>query len=385
MATEFSRKALMLTSPSRAFGCVQRYIQGPDELRNVFAYGKTYGDNFLFIVDAGIFEMIRTEIDAIEDSCGCRYTYQSFYGECCWDNVDKLVAIVRDSGCNVVVGVGGGKVLDTVKLVADKANVARIIAPTIASNDGPAADWAAVYEPDGVFLNAVPTRRNTELVLVDSAIIARAPARLFAAGIGDALVTWYEAMANERSFTPNNIGRGYLRCRAGLAIARECFDILMEEGVQAYDAVKAGLLTPAVEDVIEANILLSGLGFMNAGCAASHGVHNGISELKNGEKYLHGEKVAFGLIVELILEKAPEETIQDTLRFLHAVDLPVTMEQFEIPCTDENLDIIVNFMVNKSFLIHREPIIVTPQIVRDAIAAANERGHRYLASVGAEA
>ena len=236
-----------------------------------------------------------------------------------------------------------------------------------------------------MFLNAVPTRRNTELVLVDSAIIARAPARLFAAGIGDALVTWYEAMANERSFTPNNIGRGYLRCRAGLAIARECFDILMEEGVQAYDAVKAGLLTPAVEDEIEANILLSGLGYLNAGCAASHGVHNGISELKNGEKYLHGEKVAFGLIVELILEKAPEETIQDTLRFLHAVDLPVTMEQFEIPCTDENLDIIVNFMVNKSFLIHREPIIVTPQIVRDAIAAANERGHRYLASVGAEA
>lgn len=379
MATEYNHKSLILSSPSRAFGCVQRYIQGPGELQNIFAYGKTYGTSFLFIVDRGIFDMIRAQIDAIPDTCGCRYSYHPFYGECCQENMDPLVETIRQSGCDVVVGVGGGKVLDTVKLVADTANVARIIVPTIASNDGPAADWAAVYDKNGVFLSARATKRNTELVLVDSAIIAKAPARLFAAGIGDALVTWYEAMANERSMTPNNIGRGYLRCRAGMAIARECLDILLREGKQAYDAVKSGLLTPAVEDVIEANILLSGLGFMNAGCAASHGVHNGISELRESDPYLHGEKVAFGLLVELILENAPVEEIQQTLAFLHAVELPITMEQFDVACTDENLDIIVNYMMNKSFLIHREPVVVTAEIVRNAILAANALGHRFLA------
>ncbi len=378
MAAEYNHKSLILSSPSRAFGCVQRYIQGPGELQNIFEYGKVYGDHFLFIVDKGIFDMIRAQVDAIPDTCGCRYAYNPFYGECCQENMDPLLDIVRQSECNVVVGVGGGKVLDTVKLVADRANVARIIVPTIASNDGPAADWAAVYDSKGVFLHALPTRRNTELVLVDSAIIAKAPARLFAAGIGDALVTWYEAMANEHSLTPNNIGRGYLRCRAGMAIARECLDILLREGKQAYDAVKSGLLTPAVEDVIEANILLSGLGFMNAGCAASHGVHNGISELRESDPYLHGEKVAFGLIVELILENAPAKEIQETLAFLNAVDLPITMEQFDVVCSDENLDIIVNYMMNKSFLIHREPVVVTAQIVRDAILAANALGHRFL-------
>ena len=322
--------------------------------------------------------MIRAQVDSIEDTCGCSYAYHLFYGECCEENVDMLVAVVKESGCDVVVGVGGGKVLDTVKLVADTADTARIIVPTIASNDGPAADWAAVYNPEGVFLYARATHRSTELVLVDSAIIAKAPARLFAAGIGDALVTWYEAMANERSLTPNNIGRGYLRCRAGMAIARECYDILLREGKQAYDAVKAGRLTPAVEDVIEANILLSGLGFMNAGCAASHSVHNGISELRESDPFLHGEKVAFGLIVQLVLENAPLREIEETMAFLHSVDLPVTMEQFDVACTDEKLDVIVNYMMNKNLLIHREPLVVTPLIVRSAILAANDMGHRFL-------
>jgi len=375
---EHSHKAIMVTSPSRAFGSCQRYIQGPGELSNLFEYGKQYGDRFFIIVDTGIYNMITTKVDAIEDKCGCTYTYYSWYGECCWDNVNALVDVVKATDCNVVVAIGGGKVLDTITLVADLADRARIIVPTLASSDAPAADWAAVYDPDGVFLGAVPTRRNSELVLVDSSIIVGAPARFFAAGIADALATWYEAMANERALTPNNIGRGYLRTLAGMAIARESHDILMREGIAAYEAVKAKLLTPAVENVIEANILLSGLGFMNAGCACAHGIHNGISAVAPGEKYMHGEKVAFGIIGQFVLENASLEEINELMTFLDALDLPVTMEQFEVEPTDENLDVIVDYMMNKSLLIHRENIAVTPEMVRSVILTANVLGHKFL-------
>lgn len=377
---EYSHKSILLTSPSRAFGSVQRYIQGPGELNHVFEYGKKYGDSFLFLVDSGVFDMIRNQVEAIEDRCGCSCVYHSFYGECCRENIDQLVALVKGSGCNIVLGVGGGKVLDTVKLVADAADLPRIIIPTSASSDAPAADWAAVYDTKGVFLGAVATNRNTELVLVDSAIIAKAPARLFASGIADALVTWYEAMANERSLTPNNIGRGYARSLAGMAIARESHDILLRDGIQAYKAVKAKLLTPAVENVIEANILLSGLGFMNAGCACAHGIHNGISalEFECGDEFLHGEKVAFGLVGQLVLENAPREELFEIMAFLDALDLPITMEQFKIDCSEENLDVIVDYMMNKSLLIHREPVAVTPGMVRDIIKAADHFGHQYL-------
>ena len=376
---EYSHKSILLTSPSRAFGSIQRYIQGPGELNSVFEYGKKYGSRFLFLVDSGVFDMIRTQVEAIEDNCGCSAAFHSFYGECCRENVDMLVDLVKGSDCNVVLGVGGGKVLDTVKLVADASDLPRIIIPTSASSDAPAADWAAVYDTKGVFLGAVATNRNTELVLVDSTIISRAPARLFASGIADALVTWYEAMANERSLTPNNIGRGYLRSLAGMAIARESHDILLRDGIPAYEAVKAKLLTPAVENVIEANILLSGLGFMNAGCACAHGVHNGISALENGEEFLHGEKVAFGLICQLILENAPQDELNTVMVFLDALNLPVTLEQLHIACNDENLDVIVDYMMNKSLLIHREPIPVIADMVRNIILAANHFGHQYLA------
>ena len=374
---EYSHKSILLTSPSRAFGSVQRYIQGPGELNNVFEYGRKYGDKFLFLVDSGVYDMIRAQVEAIEDRQGCSAAFHSFYGECCWENVELLADVVRQTDCNVVLGVGGGKILDTVKLVADAVDLPRIIVPTSASSDAPAADWAAVYNTKGVFIGATATKRSTELVLVDSEIISRAPARLFASGIADALVTWYEAMANERSLTPNNIGRGYARSLAGMAIARESHDVLLRDGIQAYEAVKAKLLTPAVENVIEANILLSGLGFMNAGCACAHGIHNGISALETGDEFLHGEKVAFGLVGQLVLENAPREELFSVMAFLDALDLPITMEQFNIACTDENLDVIVDYMMNQSLLIHREPIPVTADMVRNIILAANHFGHQY--------
>ena len=374
---EYSHKSILLTSPSRAFGSIQRYIQGPGELNNVFEYGKKYGDRFLFLADTGVFDMIRTQVEAIEDKQGCSFAFHSFYGECCRENVELLSDVVRQTDCNLVLGVGGGNILDTVKLVADSVDLPRLIVPTSASSDAPAADWAAVYDTKGVFLGATATKRSTELVLVDSEIISRAPARLFASGIADALVTWYEAMANERSLTPNNIGRGYARSLAGMAIARESHDILMRDGIQAYEAVKAKLLTPAVENVIEANILLSGLGFMNAGCACAHGIHNGISALEAGDEFLHGEKVAFGLVGQLVLENAPREELFRIMAFLDALDLPITMEQFKIECTEENLDVIVDYMMNRSLLIHREPVPVTAETVRNIILAANHFGHQY--------
>lgn len=375
---EYSHKSILLTSPSRAFGSIQRYIQGPGELDQVFVYGSHYGDRFLFLVDTGVFDMIRSRVEAIEDRRGCTAAFHSFYGECCQENVDMLADAVRKTDCNLVVGVGGGKVLDTVKLVADAVDLPRIIIPTSASSDAPAADWAAVYDTKGVFIGAHATKRSTELVLVDSQIIAGAPARLFASGIADALVTWYEAMANERSLTPNNIGRGYCRTLAGMAIARESHDVLLRDGIQAYEAVKAKLLTPAVENVIEANILLSGLGFLNAGCACAHGVHNGISALENGEEFLHGEKVAFGLVCQLVLENAPREELNAVLAYLDALDLPVTLGQLHIEPSDRNLDIIVDYMMYNSLLIHREPIPVTADMVRTVILAADTFGRQYL-------
>ena len=153
---------------SRAFGCPQRYIQGPGEFENIFVYGREYGDRFLFIVDAGIEQMMREMILSVEDKAGCSYEITLFSAETCMEEVERLGKVAAEVGCNVIVGAGGGKVLDVARLTADIADLPRIIVPTSASSDAPAADWAAIYTPEGVHITGRKTRRSTELVLVDS-------------------------------------------------------------------------------------------------------------------------------------------------------------------------------------------------------------------------
>lgn len=374
------RNNMLLPDTSRGFGCPQKYIQGPGEINNVFAYGSAYGNRFLFLIDGGIYDIMAGTISAIEDKRGCSCEFVRFSGECCMENVAVLSDTVRAANCGVLVGVGGGKTLDVAKLVADEVDLPRIIIPTSASSDAPAADWAAVYTPEGVHISGRATRRSTELVLVDSRIIVGAPARLFAAGIGDALATWFEAQACQKAYTPNCVGRGYRSCRVGMAASRECYEILMEDGIAALEAVKAHAVTEAVENVIEANILLSGLGFINGGLAGSHGFHNGFSNIPGSRRSLHGEIVAFGLVCQLVLENAPKETIDSILHFLSRADLPVTIEQIGIECTPENLEIIVEHTLCKNALIHHEPFAVSKELLKGAIVSANKMGHEVLAA-----
>ena len=380
-ATYKTRKDMLLPDSSRAFGCPQRYIQGPGEFRHVFEYGSEYGKRFLFLIDEGIYDMVLGMLAAIENKADCSYETVSFSGESCMEAVAELSALVATYHCDVLVGVGGGKVLDTAKLVADEVDMPRIIAPTSAASDAPAADWAAIYTPEGVHIGGRRTRRSTELVLVDSEVIAKAPARLFSAGIGDALATWFEAVACDRSSSPNCVTRGYRRTRAAMAVSKECFDILMQDGVAALRAVKAKTVTEAVENVIEANTLLSGMGFINGGLAAGHGIHSGLSEVPGGETSMHGEKVAFALLAQLVIENAPFSKIFEIMEFLHKVDLPVTIEQLGIECTPENLELIAEHTVERNPLIHHEPVAVSRELVKNAIIVANAYGHDYLDSL----
>ena len=370
------RQNMLLESTSRAYECPQKYIQGPDEFRNVFAYGSKYGNRFLFIIDGGIYEMIVSMIEEIEDHSGCSFEIVRFAGECCMENVEQLADTVRQHNCNVLVGIGGGKILDVTKLVSDEVNEARIIVPTSASSDAPAADWAAVYTPEGIHISGRPTRRSTELVLVDSKIIVGAPARLFAAGIGDALATWFEAVACEKAYTPNCVG--FRPTRAAMALCKECHEILMEDGVAALRAVKSHVVTEAVENVIEANILLSGLGFINGGLAGSHGFHNGFSTIFSSRKYLHGEIIAFGLVCQLILENAPKEQLEEIMEFLFMTDLPLSLESIGIERTPENLESIVDHMFNHNALIHHEPMALNKEALKHVICAADDAGKAFL-------
>ena len=112
-----------------------------------------------------------------------------------------------------------------------------------------------------------------------------------------------------------------------LALAKLCYETLLEDGAEALRAVQAQVVTPALERLVEANTLLSGLGFESSGLAAAHAVHNGLTAAPGTHDYFHGEKVAYGLLVQLVLEGQSRTVLQQVLCFAAEEGLPITLAE----------------------------------------------------------
>ena len=199
----------------------------------------------------------------------------------------------------------------------------------------------------------------------------------YVAGMGDALATFFEARACQRSGATSCAGGK--TTEAAMALAELCFHTLMDEGVKAKIALEAGVCTPAVEKVIEANTLLSGIGFESAGLAGAHAIHNGFTVLEECHHMYHGEKVAFGTLTQLVLENVPLEELEDIILWCIEVGLPVTLSELGAAnVTDEQLMKVAKTACSENDTLHNMPFEVTPETVFAAIKAADAYGRYYL-------
>ena len=253
-----------------------KYIQGPGEINNLGKHAKGMGNKFLVLATknniARVGEDIRAGLEAVEKEV---YFYE-FGGECSKAEIAACEEAAKANDCDVIVGVGGGKAIDTAKAAATNlGGLTCIIIPTVASNDSPCSGVAVIYNDEGVVIKALMMKRNPDLVLVDTAVIAKAPQRLLVAGIGDALATWFEARACYNSGA-RTMARGTCSNTA-LMMSKLCHDMLIENGKGALEAVQAGEANQALEDVVEASVYLSGVGFESGGLAAAHAINDGFA------------------------------------------------------------------------------------------------------------
>lgn len=367
-------------APVRAWGSPSRYIQGPGLMDHLEKYTRVYGARVAAVIDRFFFESMTAKLKAQFEGTGSVIETIIFNSEVTERKIEETTEKLRAFGPTVVAGIGGGKTLDTAKAVADNFGAPVVVCPTAASTDAPTSALSVIYKENGEHSHTRPYVSNPNLVLMDTAIIARAPIRFFVSGMGDALSTVFEARANALADHGNYINESqgpFRRPRTATAIAETCYQTLLERGVQAKLAAEKGLVTEAVEDIIECTTLMSGLGFENTGCAGAHSVGDGITGLPAGAKSLHGERVAFGVICQLVAESAPKALIDEVVNFCLDVGLPVTLEELWVEKTPENLRVIAETSM-RSFW-NAEPFNISLEQIVDVVLAGDAIGAYYKA------
>lgn len=363
---------------SQIFAAPGRYVQGAGAISEIGEHIASLGDRILVAGGRSGLAATRQGRNISFPCHGVTQFEDVFQGETCDAEIDRLTALARTNNCNVLLASGGGKVIDTVKAAAENLGISCVIVPTIASNDSPCSALSVIYNADGTFNRLRPLKRNPDLVLVDTSIIAKAPVRQLVAGMGDALATWFEADACMKANAMNNSG-GHSSVTA-MTLAKLCLDILLEYGAAAKLACEHQVVTPALEKVVEANTLLSGLGFESGGVAVAHALSEGLSVIEEAHHYSHGEKVAFSLLVHLILEDRPTELIRQILDFCVDVGLPVTLAEIGCGETDKKiLRLAAETAAEPGKPSHNMPFRVTGEMIYHGLIAADAMGRKHKA------
>ncbi|MDT2831233.1 glycerol dehydrogenase [Vagococcus carniphilus] len=370
----------------KAFICPTKYVQGEDEILNLGYYVKTFGKSALLIAHQDDINRVQKQLDETAEKFGIKIVASHFNGECSRQEVARLQEVAKENKTDCVIGLGGGKAIDTSKCVAE--GDALIIVPTIAATDAPTSHSAVLYTEDGEFDDYAYFKQSPSVVMVDTKIIANAPTRFLVAGMGDALSTLFEARATARSYSNVNAGlpNGYLTKEtapakntiAAYTLAKACYETLLENGYNAKIACDNNVVTPALENIVETNILLSGLGFESSGLAGVHAIHDGLTALEGTHHYFHGEKVAFSVICQLVLENAPMEELYEVLDFSLSIGLPVCLADIGVDSItyDEAMEVAAKACIPEES-IHSMPFPIVEAEVAQAILAADKIGKDY--------
>lgn len=366
------------TKVPRTVTSPKKFFIGTGMLSKLDDFVKDFGDTALIVSDEFIQKRVEEEALPALKTANLSGFVEKFRYECCQKEIDRLQAVAQQQRANVIVGIGGGKTLDTAKAVAFYQKIPVVLFPTIASTDAPCTALAVIYTESGEFEKYLFLPQNPDVVVADTSIISQAPARFFSAGVGDALATFFEARACYKADGINLVL--HKPSRTGLGLAQLCYDLLSENIDAAMDAIENQVTTPALEQTIEATIYLSGVGAEAGGLAAAHAINNGMSVIADLHKAQHGEKVVFGLLTQLVLENAPQQEIDNVVRIIKRAKLPLTLKEMGLKnFVEAEWREVAKIACAPEDTMNNMPMDLTVDDVYNAMVAANALGERYSA------
>jgi glycerol dehydrogenase len=361
-------------TPPRVLNAPQKYIQGAGVLNHV----GHYIDSLMQVERAAIFATRRglaTQGAQIAQSLRAQSTdvvSAQFNGECSQAEIAAHFGALADKQLDCLIAVGGGKLVDAGKCIAHRLNVPVIVVPTLASTDAPTSALSVVYKPEGTAESVEFFPQNPTMVIVDTDVIVSAPERYFVAGMGDAMATWYEAKVCLNNPAARN-SMGALPTLASCAVGEMCAQTLFEFGETAAASVLVNQNNAAVDKVVEANTLLSGIGFESGGLALAHAIALAYPEIDIiHDRYLHGEMVAMGTLAQLAMEDSVDA--ERVTRFFARVGLPVHFGQISLEADKGN---VMNTLIEATLarpIAHNMPMSVTGSSLREALFKAHKLG-----------
>ncbi|MGO3814188.1 MAG: glycerol dehydrogenase [Cellulosimicrobium funkei] len=367
--------------PVRTLISPLRYVQARGALTRLGEFVRPIGTKPLLVADDVVWGIVQVWVAVSFQEQDLPRHRTGFGTYATAAEVDRLAREIDELGADVIVGIGGGSTIDAVKAAGHLRGIRWVSVPTVASTDAPCSALSVIYTEDGAFEEYRFFPHNPDLVLVDTGLVANAPVKFLVAGVGDALATWIEARAVAEANASTMAGG--LPLVTGTALAQLSWDILWENALPAIDAVKDHLVTPAVEKVVEANTLLSGLGFESGGLAAAHAIHNGLTAAPQTHGLTHGQKVNIGSVTQLVLEGAPTEEIEEFVRFTTRVGLPNTLTEIGLTADDvHDLTRVAESATAEGETIHAMPFPVrVPELV-DALRSIEGFSRRVRAEAG---
>ena len=313
---------------------------------------------------------LRSKIFRDLESKSLRVNSSNLQFDCCYEDISKIRNIILNNKHDSIIAAGGGKVLDCGKYIAESLNIPCITIPLSAST---CAGWTAlsnIYTKNGQFIKDVALRSCPKVLVFDHKFIQTAPSRTLASGIADALAKWYES-----SITSSTIDDGLVQ--QAIQISRVLRDQLLIDGEKAYKGDIENI-TPWRNTIEACGLtagLVGGIGGEKCRTAAAHAIHNAITQIITPNKFLHGEIVGVGLLLQLRLEelknnnKLADQSIKQLLVLMKELHLPTTIAELGINVfKNQNLDKIANFACRDTSEIHFLPFKISKQDLVEAIS-----------------
>ncbi len=304
----------------------------------------------------------------LQDDDSHIYT-SSLQFDCCYEDLERIENTILKNNCDSIIAMGGGKVLDAGKLLADLHSIPAITIPLSAST---CAGWTAlsnIYSKDGQFIKDIELKSCPKILVLDHGFIKTAPKRTLASGIADALAKWYES-----SLTSSKVDDGLVQ--QAIQISRVLRDQLLIDGESAYENQSPQNVSwcNVVEGCALTAGLIGGIGGEKCRTAAAHAIHNAITQIISTHKPLHGEIVGVGILLQLRLEetknnnKLANQSIKQLMVLMKKLNLPTTFAELGINVFENNnLQKIAEFTCRDKSEIHFLPFKINQQDIEETI------------------